>query len=144
MMDTTTHPPSSRTGLTATASRTSQRARIAQRILRLRHDVRRYRRWALGLATLAVVSLIFAAVMWGADPATEVELGKGVAGVETPVPTDPASERTVALPAVAHEPKPVTGEPLVRKVLGEGAASYYHDALEGHPTASGQPYHKAA
>jgi rare lipoprotein A len=38
------------------------------------------------------------------------------------------------------EEKPAPVEALVRSLLGEGAASYYHDALEGRSTASGQPY----
>lgn len=43
-----------------------------------------------------------------------------------------------ALPAAAA-PSP-RAVPKPAKELGRGEASYYHSSLEGHPTASGEPY----
>jgi rare lipoprotein A len=141
-----------RTDPTIEERRRRRRERIALRIVRLRHDVRRYRRLTAGLGAAAVLSLLLAGFVVGADDGTEVDLGRGVAGVKAVAPYGqeaPPGAEVVELPAdLAPPPLPrdeaVVGEPLVRKVLGEGAASYYHDALEGRPTASGQRYHGEA
>ncbi len=131
-----------------------RRRRVAQRILRLRHDVRRYRLLAQCLGAVAAVCLLVAGVAWTApEPEPETtDLGRGVAGVERYDPDRTAEESgavVVELPEGYVPPapppeKPAAGEALVRRLLGEGAASYYHDALEGRSTASGQPYRAAS
>lgn len=131
---------------TPTAGR---RTRIARRILRLRHDVRRYRRASAALGAFAVLCLLVTGLALAADPGP-TPLGRGVAGVERydpRTPADPLGSGAVIVelpdgyvPPAPPKEEPAIGEALVRKLLGEGAASYYHDALEGRSTASGQPY----
>jgi rare lipoprotein A len=149
METTASHSATNRTA--STPRRPSRRARVARRILRLRHDVRRYRRLTLGWAVLAACCLVVVAgLALGADDGSApVDLGRGVAGVDTAARSAPAAGDSVDLPAdlappPPPPPAPVVGEPLVRRVLGDGAASYYHDALEGRSTASGQPYRREA
>lgn len=104
------------------------RRRVARRILRLRDDVRRYRRLSLGLGSALLVSVaVLAALALRAETPEPVDLGTGVAGIEKPAP--------VVVPRDRQPPPPPS-----KRDLGEGAASYYSDALEGRPTASGEPY----
>lgn len=106
------------------------RRRVARRILRLRDDVRRYRRLSLGLGSALLVSVaVLAAVALRAETPEPVDLGTGMAGIEEPAP--------VMVPRDRQPPPP---PPPSKRDLGEGAASYYSDALEGRPTASGEPY----
>lgn len=119
----------------------SRRQRIARRIQRLRHDVRRYRRLSIGFgAAFILATTVAAALALQADEPEAVYLGTGVAGVEgvesegeiVDVPAD------VELP----EPPPIVEEET-GETLGEGSASYYHDSLEGRSTASGEAYRGA-
>lgn len=54
-----------------------------------------------------------------------------------PIHVRSVASQTVAMPDV---PPPAP----VRRGLGVGEASYYHDSLAGNPTASGTPYRPAA
>lgn len=99
MTPETTHEETTRT-----ETRTGRRRRAVHRIVRLREDLRRYRRLAVGLGgALLVAVVVLAALAVRTDGPEWADLGTGVAGIE-------------------------------------GSASYYHDALEGRPTASGEPY----
>lgn len=125
----------------------SRRRRIARRILRLRHDVRLYRRLSAALSALLLLGLAGFGVARWAHSDEAVALGRGVAGVERYDPSERAESGEVVVelpegyvPPAPPKDEPVVGEALVRELLGEGAASYYHDALEGRSTASGQPY----
>ncbi len=137
---TTTHRPNDEP---RPGRRERLRAGAARRIVRLRHDVRRYRRRSALLGVLAALALTFAGVSLVADDGQDaVPLGRGVAGVEEVDPGAPSGEDLVDVPAGRVPPAPAdeaAGEPL-----GEGSASYYHDALEGRSTASGEPYRGAA
>jgi rare lipoprotein A len=127
--------------------RASRRRRIAGRILRLRHDVRLYRRLSAALCALLLLCLAGVGFAGWVESDEAIALGQGVAGVERYDPSVPLHRDTVIVelpegyvaPAPPKE-EPAPGEALVRSLLGEGAASYYHDALEGRSTASGQPY----
>lgn len=104
--------------------------RVARRILRLRHEVQRYRRTSIALGgALALALVVVAGVALEADQPGRVNLGNGPAGIEEPAPE---TARDVIVP---EEPPP----PPARS-LGGGSASYYSDSLEGRPTASGQRY----
>ncbi len=128
----------------------SRRDRIARRIVGLRRDVRSYRRWLAALAFLALVGFGLAGYLALAGDEEARNLGRGVAGVQDRFDPDaPYEGEAVELPEGYEPPAPgkgkqVPGEPLVRRVLGDGAASYYHDALEGRPTASGEAYRRDA
>jgi hypothetical protein len=125
----------------------SRRRRVARRILRLRHDVRLYRRLSAALSALLLLGLAGFGVARWAHSEEAVTLGRGVAGVERYDPSARTQSDGVVVelpegyvPPAPPKDEPVVGETLVRELLGEGAASYYHDALEGRSTASGQPY----
>lgn len=110
-----------------------RRRRIARRILRVRQDARRYRRLSLGLGgALFLAMAVLATLALRADTPAPVNLGTGVAGVEEP-------EKPVVIPR-DRQPTP---PPPPERDLGEGSASYYHDALEGRRTASGEPYRRS-
>ena len=96
---------------------------------RVRQELSRYRTWTRALAS--VVALAWGvALALGMEPDTAF-LGPGLAGVEHAVTTP-----VQALPAGPD------GEvdPAALRSLGAGEASYYHDSLAGHRTASGEPY----
>jgi len=136
-----------------TEGRRSRRDRIAHRIVRLRRDARSYRRRLTALALLALAGFGLAAYLAlagiddgaGDDDGAASYLGRGVAGVQEPYDPDatPRGE-AVELPEGLEPPAPLPEEaaaaaPSARPLDG-GSASYYHDALEGRPTASGEPY----
>lgn len=149
-MNRSEHHPSGERHCAATdppGERASRRRRIARRILRLRHDLRLYRRLSASLAAFLLLGLAGLGLARWANGDEAVELGRGVAGVERYDPSKPADgDAVIVEPPEGHVPpappkeERAVGETLVRELLGEGAASYYHDALEGRSTASGQPY----
>lgn len=115
---------------------TGPRSRAARRILRLREEVRRYRRLSVGFGSgLLVAVAVLAALALRADTPERVDLGTGVAGVEESAPEAPGP---VVVPRDRQPPLPPS-----ERDLGEGSASYYHDALEGRRTASGEPYRRS-
>lgn len=120
------------------------RSGVARRIVRLRHDVRRYRRLSAVLSVLAALALTLAGVSLAADDGPDaVPLGRGVAGVERIDPGVASGEDVVDVPEDQVPPAPAEEAPAAES-LGEGSASYYHDTLEGRSTASGEPYRGTA
>lgn len=112
-----------------------RRRLVARRIVRLRDDVRRYRRLSVGLGSALLVAVaVLAALALRADTPERIYLGTGVAGVEEQAPEAPGPV------VVPRDRQPQPPPPPSERDLGEGSASYYSDALEGRPTASGEPY----
>ncbi len=117
-----------------------RRRRLERTVRRLRSELRRSRHLTVGLAVALLLALTVTTGMVSAGDApagSTVELGTGEAGVAPPAA---APRRATAEPVA---PAAQTTTPQRGRKVGEGEASYYHASLEGHATASGEPYRGA-